>query len=44
MSIDIKGANKASVLAALYNNSRPQGMGFLQATNAQRFHLVGASR
>jgi hypothetical protein len=27
--IDIKGLNKGSVLAALYNNSKPQGMGFL---------------
>lgn len=29
--VDITGLNKADVLAALYNNSRPQGMGFLQA-------------
>jgi hypothetical protein len=29
--INIKGANKAAVLAALYNNSRPQGMGFMHA-------------
>ncbi len=29
MSINIKGINKAEILAALYNNSRPQGMGFL---------------
>ena len=28
--IDIKGKNKAKILAALYNNSKPQGMGFLQ--------------
>lgn len=27
--IDIRGLDKAAVLAALYNNSRPQGMGFL---------------
>ena len=27
--IDINGLNKALVLAALYNHSRPQGMGFL---------------
>jgi hypothetical protein len=27
--IDLKGANKAEVLVALYNNSRPLGMGFL---------------
>jgi hypothetical protein len=29
-SIDLKGLNKAAVLAALYNASKPQGMGFLQ--------------
>jgi hypothetical protein len=27
--IDIRGFNKAKVLAALYNASHPQGMGFL---------------
>jgi hypothetical protein len=27
--IDLRGLDKAEVLAALYNNSRPQGMGFL---------------
>lgn len=30
--IDIKGLTKASVLAALYNASRPQGLGFLHFT------------
>jgi hypothetical protein len=30
MSISIKGMNKATVLAALYNASRPQMAGFLQ--------------
>lgn len=29
-TIAIKGLDKAAVLAALYNASRPQGMGFLQ--------------
>lgn len=29
MSINLKGLNKAAVLAALYNASKPQGMGFL---------------
>lgn len=29
--IDIKNKDKAAVLAALYNASRPLGMGFLQA-------------
>jgi len=27
--VDIKGLNKAEVLAELYNNSKPQGLGFL---------------
>ena len=31
MSISIKGLNKGEVLAGLYNNSKVQGMGFLQA-------------
>ena len=30
--MDIKGISKAKILAALYNNSSPQGMGWLQAT------------
>lgn len=30
MEISLKGMNKAVVLAALYNASKPQGMGFLQ--------------
>ena len=29
MSISIQGLNKAAVLAALYNASKPQGMGFM---------------
>ena len=29
--INIEGLNKAEVLAGLYNNSKIQGMGFLQA-------------
>ena len=28
--IQLSGLNKADVLAALYNASKPQGMGFLQ--------------
>lgn len=28
--IDVSGIDRAVLLAALYNNSRPQGMGFLQ--------------
>lgn len=27
--VDIKGLNKSEVLAALYNNSKPLGLGFL---------------
>ena len=30
--INIKGLNKAEVLKELYNNSKIQGLGFLQAT------------
>lgn len=30
-TINISGIDKAELLAALYNNSRPIGMGFLQA-------------
>lgn len=30
-NINIKGIDKALILQALYNNSRPMGMGFLQA-------------
>lgn len=33
--IDIKQANKAQVLAALYNASSPQGMGFLHAKSVR---------
>lgn len=33
--VNIKGLNKAEVLAALYNNSRVQGMGFLQARDGK---------
>ena len=29
--INIEGLNKGDILAALYNNSKVQGMGFLQA-------------
>jgi len=31
--IDISQKSKAAVLAALYNASKPQGLGFLQATS-----------
>jgi len=29
VSVDIKGLDRGAVLAALYNNSKPQGMGLL---------------
>ena len=31
--MNIKDMNKAKILAALYNNSKPQGMGWLQANH-----------
>lgn len=34
MAINLNGANKAAVLAALYNASQPMGMGWLNATAA----------
>lgn len=33
--VNIKGINKAKVLAGLYNNLRVQGMGFLQARDGE---------
>ena len=36
--IDISKLDKADVLCALYNNSHPQGMGFLQATPQDMEH------
>lgn len=33
-NIDITGLSKAAILAALYNNSHQQGMGFLHARGA----------
>lgn len=32
MEIDISGLSKAAVLAALYNSSKQQGMGFMHAS------------
>lgn len=34
MFINIEGLDKATIVAAMYNNSKPQGMGFLQADPA----------
>lgn len=34
MKIDLKGVDKAEVLAKLYNRSKPQGLGFLHYTPA----------
>ncbi len=39
--IDITNINKAKLLAGLYNNSRPQGMGFLHA-NTNELTIVEA--
>ena len=33
--VDIRGLDKAELLAALYNNSQPMGMGFLQAREGE---------
>lgn len=33
--MNIAGKNKAAILAALYNSSKVQGMGFLQAKGGQ---------
>ena len=33
--IDIKGLSKAEVLAALYNGSHPQGLGFLSSRSGE---------
>ncbi len=33
MKLDIKNINKAKILAALYNNSRPLGLGFIVSDN-----------
>lgn len=45
MPVNIEGLSKASVLAALYNASKPQGMGYLQftpqdMTEAEAFALL----
>lgn len=38
--VDITGLSKAAVLAALFNHSAPQGMGFLQAANGPKTMTV----
>lgn len=40
--IDISGLDKGAVLAALYNASRVQGMGFLQAKSGEMTPEEGA--
>lgn len=40
--IDISGLDKAEVLLALYNTSRPQGRGYLQDAMAIPFDLEAA--
>lgn len=42
MAINIKGLDKAAVLAALYNNSRQQGMGFLHQRGAEAMSVEQA--
>jgi len=42
MRIDISKANQAQVLAALYNRSKPQGMGFLHYTPEPMSELEAA--
>lgn len=50
MTVSIAGIPKGKVLAALYNRSCPQGMGFLQATTGDMTEaeadriLAGATR
>ena len=42
--VDITGLDKAEVLLALYNNSRCQGLGFLQAIIDDDYTLQNARR
>lgn len=39
MNISIKGLDKAEVLAALYNNSQPLGMGFLAPGHSEQLSV-----
>lgn len=43
-SIDITGLDKAEVLAALFNASKQQGMGFLDSTGARPMSVEDARR
>ena len=40
--IDIKGIDKAKLLAALFNNSKQQGMGFMDERGRENMSLVHA--
>lgn len=42
--IDIKGIDKAVLLAALYNASKQQGMGFLQTRGARSMSVEEAKK
>jgi hypothetical protein len=44
MTISIRGIDKAEVLAALYNASRQQGMGFMHARGASSMTVEEAGR
>jgi hypothetical protein len=44
MSIKIEGLDKAAVLAALYNASRQQGMGFMHARGASGMTIEEARK
>lgn len=44
MSIDIKGLDKAEVLAALYNASRQQGMGFMDKRGQAQMTVADAQK
>lgn len=44
MAIDIKGLDKAVVLAALYNNSKQQGLGFLDKSGASKMSVEDARK
>lgn len=43
-SIDISKLDKAEVLAALYNNSRQQGMGFIHSRGAEGMTVAEAQK
>ncbi len=44
MTVSIAGLDKAAVLAALFNNSQPLGMGFLNPNSGNRMTREQAAR